>query len=108
LDLEVRVFHRDQDTDLIDQYLTNGKARAIPIFVFLNDQYEQENVWGARAKAAQVFVEETRKKLLPDKDDENYDEAVQQTHVVISNRFKTDSNLWKEVYNSIMNKLLNP
>ncbi|WP_412521417.1 thioredoxin family protein [Staphylococcus simulans] len=108
LNLEVRVFHRDQDTDLIDQYLTNGKARAIPIFVFLNDQYEQENVWGPRAKAAQVFVEETRKKLLPDKDDENYDEAVQQTHVVISNRFKTDSNLWKEVYNSIINKLLNP
>ncbi len=50
LDLEVRVFHRDQDTDLIDQYLTNGKARAIPIFVFLNDQYEQENVWAHAQK----------------------------------------------------------
>lgn len=107
-DLEVRVFYRDQNTDLIDQYLTNGTARAIPIFVFLNEQYEQENVWGPRAKAAQTFVEKTRKKLLPDKDDENYDEALQKIHVAINNRFKTDSNLWKEVYDSIINKLLNP
>ena len=37
LNLEVRVFHRDENTDLIDQYLTNGTARSIPIFVFLND-----------------------------------------------------------------------
>ena len=29
LNLEVRVFHRDDDTKLIDQYLTNGKSRAI-------------------------------------------------------------------------------
>ncbi len=45
LNLEVRVFHEDDDTKLIDQYLTNGKSRAIPIFVFLNDQFEQETVW---------------------------------------------------------------
>lgn len=108
LNLEVHVFHRDQDTDLIDQYLTNGRARSIPIFIFLNDQFEQENVWGPRAKAAQTFVEETRRKLLPDKESPDYDEALQQTHVVISNRFKTDSNLWKEVYNSIVDKLLKP
>ena len=31
LNLEVRVFHRDDDTRLIDQYLTNGKSRSIPI-----------------------------------------------------------------------------
>ena len=53
LNLEVRVFHRDDDTKLIDQYLTNGKSRAIPIFVFLNDQFEQETVWGPRANEVQ-------------------------------------------------------
>ncbi|WP_105994227.1 thioredoxin family protein [Staphylococcus simulans] len=108
LNLEVHVFHRDQDTDLIDRYLTNGKSRSIPIFIFLNDKFEQENVWGPRAKAAQVFVEKTRSKLVPKKDAPDYDEAVQHSHVVISNRFKTDSNLWKEVYDSIIDKLLNP
>lgn len=108
LNLEVHVFHRDQDTDLIDQYLTNGKARSIPIFVFLNDKFEQENVWGPRAKSAQKFVEKTRSDYLPDKDDPSYDEKAQQVHKVISNRFKTDSNLWKDVYDSIVDKLLNP
>lgn len=34
LNLEVRAFYRDENTDLIDQYLTNGRARAIPIFIF--------------------------------------------------------------------------
>ena len=34
LNWEVRVFHRDEDTDLIDQYLTNGTSRSIPIFIF--------------------------------------------------------------------------
>lgn len=53
LNLEIRVFHRDDDTKLIDQYLTNGKSRAIPIFVFLNDQFEQETVWGPRANEVQ-------------------------------------------------------
>ncbi|MGO3726073.1 MAG: thioredoxin family protein, partial [Staphylococcus carnosus] len=32
----------------------------------------------------------------------------QQVHKAISNRFKTDSNLWKDVYDSIIDKLLNP
>lgn len=42
LNLHVKVFHRDDDTQLIDQYLTNGKPRSIPIFVFLNDQYNKK------------------------------------------------------------------
>jgi hypothetical protein len=56
LNLEVRVFHRDDDTNLIDQYLTNGTARSIPIFVFLNDDDQQETVWGPRARQAQNLL----------------------------------------------------
>ena len=63
LHLEVRVFHRDENTDLIDQYLTNGTARSIPIFVFLNDDFEQQTVWGPRARQVQNFVDDTRSKL---------------------------------------------
>ena len=50
LNIKARVFHRDDDTHLIDQYLTNGKSRAIPIFVFMNDSFEQLTVWRPRAK----------------------------------------------------------
>ena len=73
LNLEVRVFHRDDDTNLIDQYLTNGTARSIPIFVFLNDEYQQETVWGPRARQVQKFVDEARANL-PAKDDPTFEE----------------------------------
>ncbi|WP_251518387.1 MULTISPECIES: thioredoxin family protein [Staphylococcus] len=105
LNFDVRVFHRDEDTNLIDQYLTNGTARSIPIFVFLNDQFEQETVWGPRARQAQHFVEQTRE-ALPEKDNPNYEDKVAETHTIISNRFKTDSQMWQHVYDSILDKLI--
>ena len=45
------ISHRDDDTHLIDQYLTNGKSRAIPIFVFYERSFEQLTVWRPRAKS---------------------------------------------------------
>ncbi|EHJ06973.1 hypothetical protein SS7213T_11605, partial [Staphylococcus simiae CCM 7213 = CCUG 51256] len=105
LNLDVRVFHRDDDTRLIDQYLTNGKSRSIPIFVFLNDQYEQETVWGPRASEVQKFVTDIRNDKLPSKDHPDYNDLEKETHLIISNRYKTDTTFWKAVYNSILNKL---
>ena len=46
---EVKVFLRDSDTSLIDQYLTNG-AQSIPMILLLNEDYSVENVWGPRPK----------------------------------------------------------
>lgn len=105
LHLEVRVFHRDENTDLIDQYLTNGTARSIPIFVFLNDDFEQQTVWGPRARQVQNFVDETRSKL-PEKDDPTFNDKSAETHTIIANRYKTDSQMWKHVYDSILDKLI--
>ncbi|WP_017637839.1 thioredoxin family protein [Staphylococcus sp. E463] len=106
LNLHVKVFHRDDDTQLIDQYLTNGKSRSIPIFVFLNDQYEQETVWGPRAKEVQAFVTNLREDTLPSKEHPDYDDKVKETHLIISNRYKTDSSFWSAVYNSIIDQML--
>ncbi|HLR18661.1 MAG TPA: thioredoxin family protein [Staphylococcus sp.] len=105
LNLETRVFHRDENTDLIDQYLTNGTARSIPIFVFLNEDYEQQTVWGPRARQVQHFVEETRSKL-PEKDDPTFEDKSAESYAIISNRYKTDSQMWKYVYDSILDKLI--
>ena len=104
LDLEVRVAHRDDDTNLIDQYLTNGTARSIPIFVFLNDEYQQETVWGPRARQVQKFVDEARANL-PAKDDPTFEEKSNEVHAIISNRYKTDSQMWKAVFESIIEQL---
>ena len=106
LNIEARVFHRDDDTHLIDQYLTNGKSRAIPIFVFMNDSFEQLTVWGPRAKEVQSFVNKIRSNKLPDKTHPNFEERLKETHFIISQRYKTDSIFWKSVFNSIINQLL--
>ncbi|MEB7660980.1 thioredoxin family protein [Staphylococcus xylosus] len=105
LNLEVRVFHRDENTDLIDQYLTNGTARSIPIFVFLNDDYEQQTVWGPRARQVQHFVDEARSNV-PAKDDPTFEDKSAEAHTIMMNRYKTDSQLWKYVYDSILDKLI--
>jgi hypothetical protein len=39
--LNLRVFLRDQNLDLIDQYLKEGKFRSIPVFVFFDDQFRE-------------------------------------------------------------------
>ncbi len=56
--LDVRVFLRDQNLDLMDQYLKEGKYRSIPVFVFFDDQFNElghfierpESVTARRAK----------------------------------------------------------
>lgn len=70
--ISVRMILRDSDTALIDQFLTNG-GRSIPIFIFLDENYELLGHWGPRPaelqqkfmemKAAQIPFEELAEKL---------------------------------------------
>lgn len=46
---EVRIFLRDSDQTLIDQFLTNG-TQSIPIVLILNKDFSIKNVWGPRPK----------------------------------------------------------
>ena len=39
--LDLRVFLRDQNLDLIDQYLKEGQFRSIPVFVFFDDNFDE-------------------------------------------------------------------
>lgn len=45
--IEVKVFLRDMDTSLIDQFQTNG-TQSIPKILILNDDFSVRNVWGPR------------------------------------------------------------
>ncbi|MGK9045245.1 thioredoxin family protein [Mammaliicoccus vitulinus] len=102
--IEVKVFHRDEDTNLIDQYLTNGTARSIPIFVFLNDNHEQEHVWGPRAIIVQKHVEILRKDL-PSKDDATYAEKEKEVHHQIHEAYQNNTQFWDDVYESIVSSI---
>ncbi len=39
--LNLRVFLRDQNLDLIDQYLKDGQFRSIPVFAFFDEQFHE-------------------------------------------------------------------
>jgi len=46
---EVKIFLRDSDTSLIDQFLTNG-TQSIPKVIILDKDFNVKNVWGPRPK----------------------------------------------------------
>jgi hypothetical protein len=39
--LDVRVFLRDENPDVMDQYLKNGVYRSIPVFAFFDDEMKE-------------------------------------------------------------------
>lgn len=39
--LNIRVFLRDQNLDVMDQYLKDGQFRSIPVFVFLDEHFHE-------------------------------------------------------------------
>lgn len=102
--IEVRMLLRDQNLELMDQYLTNGTSRAIPIFVFIDKEGNERAVWGPRAEMVQKYVDEQRSKL-PDKEDESFAEKQSEMYSQMMKRYVTDSTVWDEVYNSIINRL---
>ena len=56
---EVRVIRRDEHTELIDQFLTNG-GRAVPIVVVLDEAFNEQFHWGPRPAPAQAIVMENK------------------------------------------------
>ena len=45
--IEVKIFLKDSDTSLIEQFLTNG-TQSIPKILILDENFEVKNVWGPR------------------------------------------------------------
>lgn len=40
-DIELRIFLRDENSDLMDQFLKNGLYRAIPVFAFFDEKMNE-------------------------------------------------------------------
>ena len=50
--MELRVFPRDANLDIMDQFLNQGQYRSIPTFVFYTDQQEYLGHWIERPRLA--------------------------------------------------------
>ncbi|HLS09685.1 thioredoxin family protein [Lentibacillus sp.] len=102
--LPVRLLLRDQNLELMDQYLTNGKSRSIPIFIFIDEDGKEVAKWGPRAEKIQQFVDESRKKLPP-KEDETYQEKANEMYRFMSKSFRDNTDFWQDVYASIQSTI---
>ncbi|MBS1518994.1 MAG: thioredoxin family protein [Bacteroidetes bacterium] len=68
--LEVRIIFRDENPEIMDQFLTNG-SRSIPVFILLKkDNYDVLGVWGPRPEPAQQIMIDSKKEP-----DYSHDEA---------------------------------
>jgi hypothetical protein len=49
--LDLRIFLRDQNLDLMDQYLNRGEFRSIPTFVFFDDEFNEVGLFIERPQS---------------------------------------------------------
>ena len=61
--LDVRVFLRDQNKDLMQQYLNQGKFESIPVFVFFDDAFNEIGVFTERPASVTERRAEQRKQI---------------------------------------------
>ncbi|PAQ16741.1 thioredoxin family protein [Bacillaceae bacterium SAOS 7] len=102
--IDVRILYRDQNLELMDQYLTNGTSRAIPIIIFFNEEDGEKVVWGPRAQAVQELVS-SKRSSLPPLDHELFEQKQQEMYQELTHAFLTEKGLWQEVYRSMKTAL---
>jgi hypothetical protein len=104
-DIDVRFVLRDQNLELMDQYLTNGTSRAIPIYIFIDQEGNEAGVWGPRAREMQELVEKERA-ALPDKEAADFEEKQRAMYRRLMTSYQTDEAIWQTVADSITAVLL--
>lgn len=102
--MEVRFVLRDSHLELMDQYLTNGTSRAIPIFIFLDNEGEEIAIWGPRADKMQELVMQERGKL-PSQEDPAFSEKQAAMYKELRSAYQATPEYWDIVAKSIIEKL---
>lgn len=95
---------RDQNLELMDQYLTNGTSRAIPIFVFIDVEGNEIGVWGPRAGVTQALVDKERASL-PDKEAPDFPDKQKEVYGRLKQTYLTDKEIWHAVAESIISSI---
>lgn len=105
-EIPARFLRRDENLELMDQYLTNGKSRTIPIFIFIDEAGNEVGKWGPWAPATKELVDEL-KVGLPPKEAEDYQEQFQKLIKASTKEFTENEKLWNGVYESIKTTISN-
>ncbi len=74
--INLRIVLRDENPAIMDQYLTNGTARSIPILVAFDREDRQLFKWGPRPEPAHALLLQWKSKADP----ESFEEFEKQMH----------------------------
>ncbi len=83
LGIELRVLARDDNLELMDQYLTDGRSRSIPVVIGIDADGVELGWWGPRPAALQQWV------LGPGQDMENDDRYRETRRWYVKDRGRT-------------------
>lgn len=103
--IDVRFILRDSNLELMDQYLTNGTARSIPIFIFIDEKGNELAVWGPRAAKIQQRFDEV-KAQLPSEDAPDFKDKQLAMFKEFVGQFTEDYATWQIIADSIIDKLI--
>jgi hypothetical protein len=62
--LDVKVFYRDQNLDLMERWLNQGKYQSIPVFVFFDENFRELGHWIERPSSVTERRAAERKKIF--------------------------------------------
>jgi len=103
-DVQIRAVYRDENLELMDQYLTNG-GRSIPVYLLLNKKGEVISKWGPRAEKVQQYVTENREKFPP-KEDPTFEDVQKAFYADVAKEFEENKDFHLAVYEDIRNSWL--
>ncbi len=102
--IDIRYFIRDENLELMDQYLTNGKSRSIPIIVIIDKNGSEVARWGPRAPEGQELADDLFGSL-PAKGTPEFDEAFKKAIPEFQRKLTEDKQLWEAITDHIISTL---
>ena len=64
--VDLRLLARDENLDLMDAHLTDGRSRSIPVVLVLDEDFVEQGWWGPRPSELQAWVMEEGLALEPE------------------------------------------
>ncbi|WP_419883121.1 thioredoxin family protein [Peribacillus sp. B-H-3] len=103
--IDDRYLIRDENLELMDQYLTNGTARSIPIIILIDQDGNETAKWGPRAPEVQEFVNNLRANVPP-KEDPAHEAGFQLFIEGLTSRFTADADLWNSIKQDLLKTII--
>lgn len=72
--IEMRLFLRDENNDIMNEYLTNG-TKSIPILICLDENFNEKGIWGPRPEKLKQEI--SKFKSMPDFNKEELKKLIQ-------------------------------